>query len=266
MTTTSLFAELLIIGVMAATWLLLAVMSFAKPESRTDIWTLLSNEVLWVPVLAFCYVLGTAIDVLVDRPFFRYFEYRIRAAQVAAVLGIRPERKRTLVKKWILRVRERIRTRRWHVPADSTEEHDRAAIKKQIPHMWHRVRTVLWEMPTESAGREISGYMRHRIRIVRAGSVNSLLLGIAGFMYFIRQEQLDRRDAFLSLAVGIIVFGLCIHAWYTMTCAYNRSLFRYYQEKQNPGITLAEIRGLSEKQGTEDGTVVQDSHTEKRSS
>jgi len=211
MTTTSLFVELIAVGIMATGWLLLLVAAFEQTKALDILNKLSETTILWIPALILCYVLGIVLDVLIDRLIYHRFEYRIRATQIAVVLGVSDKDKK-----------------------------NRKLIKKRIRVIWHHVRTFLWQIKTDETAREITTYFRHRIRVVRAASANSFLLGLAGYIYLTRQGS-GIKAGLISLGLGIIFALACVYSWDRMSRAYNRSLFRYYLKHEENPISLDQI-------------------------
>jgi hypothetical protein len=234
MATTSLFVELIAVGVMAASWLLLLFAVLTKQSISKVLETLSGKTILWVPGLVLCYVLGIVLDVLIDRLIFHKFEYTIRAYQIARILNVKDNDRDT-----------------------------RSRVKATIRSNWYRIRIFLWQIPTDDTACEISTYFRHRIRVSRAACINSLLLGLGGCVYVWSQDD-DLRTGLAVLGLGGIFAAACAYSWYELTSQYNGSLIRYYFNHFEPAkepISLGQLIDQKQIEEGNNGPLVQDSTT-----
>ncbi len=185
MSMTALFAELVIIGLQAAVWMMLILMAFVGPEAiNLDT---LSRPVVWLPLLAFIYVIGIAVDRAIDRLLFRRLEHRIRQ----------------------------------HVIREFAQ---RDVPLTNITAEWDVVRLKI--LSSDAGIRQVFDYNRSRARIMRASCINGLLITIGATYNVARWHLLPTAGAIACATLGLLVSLLCLYAWAVLASSYNHMAYR----------------------------------------
>jgi len=185
MSLTALFAELAIVGLQAAIWMVLAVMALTGPEV-IDL-NALSRPVVWIPLVAFMYVIGIAVDRAIDQLIFRRLEHRIRRDVICRYSGK-------------------------DVPLS------------RITEEWDLVRLNV--LSSQKGLHRMFDYTRSRLRIMRASSVNILLIAVGATFNIVRWKLLPTSGAVVCGGLGFVVSALCFYAWWVLASGYNHSAYR----------------------------------------
>lgn len=191
MSTTAIFAEILIVGLEASVWLLLLFFSFYPPDSawleRLKDWEYLVT----VLVLAAAYALGILVDRVSDSVF-----------------------------TWLLDSLKKTRLKEW-IP------YWRDAQKEKKPEKLSIMRLRMMER--EDGRIKFLEYQRSRLRIARATVVNLFCLLLASALFFYRSSILLTKD-WLVLEFFVLVFlVVSVFAAIRIDHAYNKRLVEAYR-------------------------------------
>ena len=200
MGTTSLFVELLVIGLQGGAWLALVVLSVcerasggSQEQGEAPGVAFLSSPIFWAVVAGLCYVLGIALDRVIHSLVFKCQEDWVRS-DAARRVGT---------------------------------EVDRTTVRG----VWERARiatlTANGKLP------EYFGYFRHRVRVMRASTVNLLLIGIACALFAHKCSLLPVMPPCSWLLLGGVLACVCWCAWWRLEHTCSRLIFLYIQERDN---------------------------------
>ena len=180
MSTTSLFVELLLIGVHTATWaslLAMAVWGLPAPMVLDH----LKHPMVGVPAIGLFYIVAIMLDVMVRKLIYLRMEQRIAERLVRAALG-----------------NHAANVRRTQSP---------------IPI------GVAAQTAPEGLQRCLA-YYHHRMVIMRSSSVNFFLLGLAGGLFVAWRTSAGVVGAALSVLIGSLLAFLSFYNWQQLASEY----------------------------------------------
>ena len=194
MATTTLFVELIVIGAQGLLWLGLAYTALSGIPPSLSL-DKASAPLILFPMLAMCYVLGTILDGLYRYVGFRQIEHALRRKAVESILHKKVPRN-SLYEEWAL-----------------------------IRH--HQIKSTgpEWGM---------YAYFRHRIRLLRASSINFLLTGLGLWFFCSRQESIKIPCSWFLIASLFVLAALSFVVWWRLTRGWTILSCRHYSQ-DHPG-------------------------------